>query len=174
VQKTGRQKTDHKYQIVLRFIPEDDLWVAAVPELPGCSTHGKTRAEALANIEEAIDEWVATAQEKGWPVPAPRIGLEEYSGRFVVRLPKSLHRQLARLAEAEGVSLNQYVVYLLSVNASRPKFPRAQAGEIMAKWLTEFRKAIRKEWKEVPPFIPICPGLSRMTDPIKSTPFSAH
>ncbi|MDI6631063.1 MAG: type II toxin-antitoxin system HicB family antitoxin [Bacillota bacterium] len=145
MQKTGRQKTDHKYQIVLRFIPEDDLWVAAVPELPGCSTHGKTRAEALANIEEAIDEWVATAQEKGWPIPAPKTGLEEYSGRFVVRLPKSLHRQLARLAEAEGVSLNQYVVYLLSVNASMPKFPRVQAGGVQRKSeKSETKKAASK------------------------------
>lgn len=174
MRKTGPRKTDHKYQIVLRFIPEDGLWVAAVPELPGCSTHGKTKAEALANIEEAIDEWVATAQEKGWPVPVAKTGLEEYSGRFVVRLPKSLHRQLARLAEAEGVSLNQYVVYLLSVNASRPKFPRVQAGEVMTKLLAEFRNAIRKEWKEARPFMPICPGLPRMTDPVKSTPFSTH
>lgn len=167
------QNTDHKYQIVLRFIPEDDLWVAAVPELPGCSTHGKTRAEALANIEEAIDEWVATAQEKGWPIPAPRTGLEEYSGRFVVRLPKSLHRQLARLAEAEGVSLNQYVVYLLSVNASMPRFPRVQAAEIIAKLSEELRNAMRKQWAEAPSALPR-PGLRCIMDPVKSTPFSAH
>ncbi|MGQ9498402.1 MAG: type II toxin-antitoxin system HicB family antitoxin [Desulfotomaculales bacterium] len=173
MRKTGPQKTDHKYQIVLRFIPEDDLWVAAVPELPGCSTHGKTRAEALANIEEAIDEWVATAQEKGWPIPVAKTGLEEYSGRFVVRLPKSLHRQLARLAEAEGVSLNQYVVYLLSVNASRPMFPRAQADEVTAKLLVELRNTMRKEWAEAP-FVPVRPGLPRAMDPVKSTPFSTH
>lgn len=173
MRKTGSQKTDHKYQIVLRFIPEDGLWVAAVPELPGCSTHGKTRAEALANIEEAIDEWVATAQEKGWPVPAPKTGLEEYSGRFVVRLPKSLHRQLARLAEAEGVSLNQYVVYLLSVNASRPKFPRVQAAEDMTTLLEELRSVMRKQWAAAPS-VPFRPGLRRMMDPVKSTPFSTH
>ncbi|RJX21853.1 MAG: type II toxin-antitoxin system HicB family antitoxin [Ammonifex sp.] len=173
MQKTGRQKTDYKYQIVFRFIPEDDLWVAAVPELPGCTTHGETKAEALANIEEAIEEWVATAQEKGWPIPAPRTGLEEYSGRFVVRLPKSLHRQLVRLAEEEGVSLNQYVVYLLSLNASRPKFPRALAAEVMVGLREELWSEMRKQWAGAPS-VPFRQGLPWMMDPIKSTPFSTH
>ena len=110
-------RKDYGYQVLLRYVSDDELWVAEVPDLPGCSTHGITQFEALTNAQDAIFEWIDTAREKGWPIPEPRDNVE-YSGKFLLRIPKSLHRRLALLAEQEGVSLNSYVTCLLSMNSS--------------------------------------------------------
>jgi antitoxin HicB len=69
--------------------------------------------ELPAMAEEARRLWIETAHEQGHDIPLPSHP-EEYSGKFNRRLPRSLHRSLAEAAEHEGVSLNQYVVYLLS------------------------------------------------------------
>lgn len=61
----------HKYEIILYWSDEDQVFVAEVPELPGCMTHGETQEVALANSQEAIQLWVETAVEFGDPVPQP-------------------------------------------------------------------------------------------------------
>jgi predicted HicB family RNase H-like nuclease len=63
---------------------------------------------------EAMEGWLETKVESGYPIPMP-LNTEKYSGKFVVRLPKSLHARLSIEAEREGVSLNQYTVYKLSL-----------------------------------------------------------
>jgi predicted HicB family RNase H-like nuclease len=63
--------------------------------------------------EEARTLWIETEYEAGEEIPLPSYP-PEYSGKFNLRLPKSLHAQLAQSAEREGVSLNQYVVMLLA------------------------------------------------------------
>jgi hypothetical protein len=71
-------------------------------------------------ITEAKELWIETALDKGWPVPEPQIDEpKEYSGKFLARLPRSLHRELVELAEEEGTSLNQLVVMLLSRGIER-------------------------------------------------------
>ena len=69
---------------------------------------GDTPEEALEAILDAMQGWLEIALEKGNPIPEPRPE-EDYSGKFVVRVPKSLHRKLVEEAEKEGVSLNQYI-----------------------------------------------------------------
>ncbi len=98
------------------FVPDGDLIAARVPELPGCLASGTTRQEADANLEEALTAWLAAAVELGNEIPTPRgeEEPEEYSGRFSVRVPRSLHRRLATRADAEGCSLNQLVSTLLA------------------------------------------------------------
>ena len=83
-------------------------YVARVAELPGCITQGDTFEEVGEMIEDAMRAWIATALQEGLPIPSP-IPEESYSGKFVTRVPRSLHRQLAQAAEREGVSLNQFV-----------------------------------------------------------------
>ena len=75
---------------------------------------GATLEEAYANIREAMEGWIETKLEAGLAVPVP-VDADKYSGKFVVRLPKTLHRRLAAEAEREGVSLNQYSLYKLSM-----------------------------------------------------------
>lgn len=91
----------------------DGSWFARVVELPGCMTEGDTEKEALRMLHDAMRDWLAVALEKGRRIPQPTAD-SRYSGRLLVRMPKTLHRQLAERAEAEGASLNQLVVSALS------------------------------------------------------------
>jgi len=61
-----------RYEIILYWSSEDVVFIAEVPELPGCMAHGDTQEGALANVKEAMQLWIATAHEFGDPVPEPR------------------------------------------------------------------------------------------------------
>ncbi len=61
-----------KYEIILYWSSEDEVFIAEVPELPGCIAHGLTQESALANAKEAIQLWLDTAQEFGDPIPEPK------------------------------------------------------------------------------------------------------
>lgn len=96
----------------------DATWTALVPDLPGCVAAGETVGEAVSEVSSAIDAWIESARTDGAPVPAPARGDDEYSGRFVVRVPKSLHRALAQRASRERVSLNTCCVSALTLVAT--------------------------------------------------------
>jgi len=90
-------------------------YLVEFPDLPGCMSDGETVAEALANAAEAQATWLAAMQEAGRPIPMPGADLAEgYSGKWVLRTPRSLHRSLAERAKREGVSLNMLAVALLA------------------------------------------------------------
>jgi len=103
------------YHIVIQHLTDENgsYYFATVKEFEGCMSHGNTYAEAFENIQEAMEGWIETKLESGFHVPEP-IEETQYSGKFVVRIPKSLHARLAMEAEKEGVSLNQYALYRLS------------------------------------------------------------
>ncbi len=101
-------------------------YVAEIEDLPGCFTQGETLEETYANMEEARRLWLESAYEDGLDIPLPG-ELSEYSGKFNVRLPRSLHRRLGRMAEKEGVSLNQYLVSTLSYAVGREEGRKAKA-----------------------------------------------
>ena len=61
-----------KYEVILYWSDEDLLFIADVPELPGCAADGSTRQEALTNAEVVVREWIETAQELGRPIPEPK------------------------------------------------------------------------------------------------------
>ena len=83
--------------------------------MPGCITCGETEEEAVKNALDAKKVWLEAALEDGLAIPAPD-SLEAYSGQFKLRLPRSLHRSLAEHSQREGISMNQYCVYLLAKN----------------------------------------------------------
>ncbi len=62
----------HKYEIIIYWSNEDGVFVAEVPELPGCAAHGDTLEAALENISQAMDLWIDTAREFGDPIPEPK------------------------------------------------------------------------------------------------------
>ncbi len=100
------------------LVREDDgSWFARILEFPGCITVGDTREEALEMLDDAMASWIEAKLEGRESIPSPMTA-EEFSGRFVVRLTKSLHRDLVRAAERNGVSLNQYVVTMLAQSAA--------------------------------------------------------
>jgi len=61
-----------KYEIIMYWSDEDEAYVAEVPELPGCAADGTTYAQALANAEVVIREWIETARELDRPIPEPK------------------------------------------------------------------------------------------------------
>lgn len=101
----------------LEIVPDMDEggFVARYPELPGCITVGDTLEAVVKNLNDAKIEWITAALEDGNTIPEPST-YDDYSGQFKLRLPKSLHKLLADQSKEEGVSMNQYCVYLLSMN----------------------------------------------------------
>lgn len=92
-------------------VPDDGSFFVRYPDLPGCMTQVEDAADIPAMAQEIKELWLETALEEGVDIPEPVTA--KYSGKFVVRLPKSLHQTLAHRAEQEGTSLNSYVVHLL-------------------------------------------------------------
>ena len=62
----------HKYEIIIYWSNEDEVFVAEVPELPGCLAHGDTQEAALSQANQAIQLWIDTARQFGDPVPEPK------------------------------------------------------------------------------------------------------
>lgn len=106
----------HHYPLDIFWSDEDKGFIAEVPDLPGCSAFGKTPDEAAREAQDAIASAMEAMRKAGRAIPAPSVAepTESYSGKFVVRVPRSLHARLARRARREGVSLNQYVSHILS------------------------------------------------------------
>jgi predicted RNase H-like HicB family nuclease len=108
-----------KYSVKLVPISEEDGggWLAEIPELKGCMSDGETPEEALKNIEEAKIAWMSTALKRGQSIPLPNSEEgEEYSGKFTLRLPKFLHKELSLAAQKDDISLNQYILSLVALN----------------------------------------------------------
>ena len=99
----------------MEIIPDMDEggYVVSFPDLPGCISCGDTIEDAIMNVMDAKKAWLEAAIEDGLEISEPS-HLEDYSGQFKLRIPKSLHRQLSEHSKREGVSMNQYCVYLLS------------------------------------------------------------
>ncbi|WP_054689386.1 type II toxin-antitoxin system HicB family antitoxin [Desulfosarcina cetonica] len=108
------------YRIEIVHIPEDEGggYMARLPQFGamGIVGDGDTKEEALADLENSQRERFQYYLEEGLEIPEPEIADDNFSGRFLVRLPKFLHRELAQAAQQNGVSLNQYVCTLLAMN----------------------------------------------------------
>lgn len=92
---------------------EDGSFFAEIVEFPGCFASGKTAAEALETLESVAVDWINAAVKQGQNIPEP-MDVNEYSGKFVQRMPKSLHKRAALWADREGVSLNQFIVFCVA------------------------------------------------------------
>ena len=101
------------YKIEIRPSSEGGFGVS-IPDLPGCISQGETVEEAMAMIADAKAAWIEIALEDGVDIPEPTPAEDAFSGKFNLRIPRSLHRDLARKADEEKVSLNTLAIYLLS------------------------------------------------------------
>jgi antitoxin HicB len=102
------------YPFEIRPLSEEEGggYYITFPDLPGCASDGETVEEAIMNGMDALHSWVETAKEFNDPIPEP--GSSQAGGRFVQRLPKSLHARLAKRAKQEGVSMNSLVTTILA------------------------------------------------------------
>lgn len=119
-----------RYPTHVFWSDEDEGFIALCSDLPGCSAFGETQEEALAELQDAIASWKTAKAAAGGSIPAPSVppAALQHSGKLLVRMPKTLHQRLAGLAEAESVSLNLYVVSLLSSTLEPQKLRSANAS----------------------------------------------
>jgi antitoxin HicB len=109
--------TDLLYPFTVRPLAAEDGggYLVEFPDLPGCMAGGGTVDEALGEAADARRSWITTMHELGRPVPSPSTAVgRRYSGRWLMRVPRSLHRRLAERAREEGVSLNALATALLA------------------------------------------------------------
>ena len=111
--KTLNDYMQLSYRMEIVEDKDEGGFVVSYPDLPGCITCGETIERAVANALDAKRAWLEAALEEGIEIHKPN-SLEDYSGQFKLRVPKTLHKHLAEKAEMEGVSMNQYCVSILS------------------------------------------------------------
>ncbi len=93
-------------------------FLISFPELSGCISDGETIEEAIHNGRDAFACYISALIDMGREIPAP-VNNAELSGKFVVRLPKSLHAQLANRSKREGVSLNTLIVSYVAAGVAQ-------------------------------------------------------
>lgn len=105
-----------QYEYRVFWSDDDEEFVATVAEFPSLSNLAEAQDEALRGMVELVAFVIEDLERNGEPVPPPR-RLQQYSGKVHVRMPGNLHRDLIIKSQDEGVSLNQYIVSLLSRGA---------------------------------------------------------
>jgi antitoxin HicB len=109
---------DLPYTVVLRKNADGD-WIAKIEELEGCIAHGAKQTDALSALEEIKAAWIDDALEVGDHIPVPDAEESLPSGKWVQRVPKSLHKKLTEMAKREGSSLNQFATAILAEAVGR-------------------------------------------------------
>jgi antitoxin HicB len=125
-----------KYSVSIEEAPEGGYFIQ-IKDLPGCLSQGETIEEALENIEEARHIWMESMYEDENEIPLPGTAEKQYSGKFNIRIPKSLHRKLDKMAEEEGVSLNHYLVSTLSRAVGMEEGQRGRARKTKISKITK-------------------------------------
>jgi predicted RNase H-like HicB family nuclease len=102
-----------KHAISIKWSDEDNSFVATIPGIQALSALGATREEALSELFIAADAYFEALEAAGKPLPLPEKAIP-YSGQLRLRMPRSLHAVLSHEAEDENISLNTYIITLLS------------------------------------------------------------
>jgi predicted RNase H-like HicB family nuclease len=113
------------YRVEVIEDKEEGGYALSCPELKGCMTCADTLEQGFAMIEDAKRNWFAACIQDGIPIPEPN-DIQAYSGQFKLRIPKSLHKLLTERSRQEGISMNQYCLYLLSNGVNAPNNPKGQ------------------------------------------------
>jgi antitoxin HicB len=103
------------YKIEILRDEAESGYVLSHPELKGCVTCASSIEQGISQLNDAKSEWIKAALEDKYEIPEP-VSENDYSGQFKLRIPKSLHKELAEHSKREGISMNQYCLYLLSKN----------------------------------------------------------
>ena len=110
--------TDYPFEMRPLARDEGGGFLISYPDFSDCISDGETVEEALKNGQDALKATIATLKSKALPVPTPNSG-GIASGKFVARVPKTIHAQLTTRAKSEGVSLNTLVVTFIAQGLGR-------------------------------------------------------
>lgn len=113
------------------ILPDSEFggFTALIREFPGCVTQGETVTEAYEYLEDAASSWIEAALSLGQEIPPPYSD-GGYSGKFALRLPRSLHRKASVAAKHDGVSLNQFILTAVAENIGESKARIANSQEV--------------------------------------------
>ncbi len=118
--KTARDYLSEPYSRTL--IPAGDgTYFAEITEFRGCFAEGQTPAEAYTNLERVAESWIEAALSQGQEIPAP-FAIHDFSGRTVLRIPRSIHKQAAKFAEMDDTSLNQFFLTAIAARVGAEDF----------------------------------------------------
>lgn len=113
-----KKPIDYPFEIRPLTHGEGGGYLISYPDFSECIADGETVDEAIANGQDAVKATIAALTAKGFPVPSPNSG-GVASGKFVARVPKTIHAQLATRAKSEGVSLNTLVLAFIAEGLGR-------------------------------------------------------
>lgn len=140
--KTPEEYLKLPYSRVIIPDIQTGTFTGKVLELPGCITEGDTIPETYANLEDAALSWIEAALELGQEVPPP-VCDTAYGGKIALRIPRSLHREVALAAQREGTSINQYIMMALSEKVGARKLYDDLISKLLP--VTASSQRIRKE-----------------------------
>jgi antitoxin HicB len=147
--KTPRNYLQQPYARIV--IPvETSGFHAEILEFPGCFAQGETVEEAYTNLENAAESWIEVTLAQGHEVPEPSSTLT-FSGRIALRLPKSIHRQAARMAERDETSLNTYLVSAVAAKVGVEDFSSVLVQRIeqrLATTISDLTRAAILAWND--------------------------
>lgn len=129
----------NKYGLNIIWSEEDQGYIVTCPEFPGLSAFGETFEDAVAEAKLAQELFIETYQAEGLPLPEPRKLEPPPNGQFRPRIPSNLYHQLTRIAELEGLSVNQFILMALSA--------RVGGEQVRCKvdtWLADLEKRVVK------------------------------
>jgi antitoxin HicB len=107
---------DYPFEMRPLTADEGGGWLITCPDLPGCMSDGESPEAAIANGKEAVADWIQAVRAAGRDIPAPG---EPASGKFIARVPRSMHARLSARAKQEGVSMNALVSTVLAESLGR-------------------------------------------------------
>jgi predicted HicB family RNase H-like nuclease len=122
-------KASNQYLKIVEWSEEDGCYVGSCPGLMLGGIHGDDEVKVYRELCRAVEDWIEIQQQDHEPLPPPTAG-KEYSGKFVLRVGKGLHEELAVAALREGESLNSYCLNVIKEGHSRygkAKSPRSSA-----------------------------------------------
>lgn len=132
IEAEARKILERPYSRVV--VPDETgMFNAAILDFPGCFAQGATPAEAYASLEDAALGWVQDVLDKGEDVPSP-LPQADHSGKFLLRLPRSLHGRVAQMAAREGVSINHFITTALAEKIGAASVTTTRTVVIWAPW----------------------------------------
>lgn len=146
----GNDAKHYLQQPYARIVIPDEKggYHAEILEFPGCYAQGESVGEAYKNLEEAAGAWIEASLANGQMIPEPSSALG-YGGNVLLRLPRSIHRQAAKMAERDRTSLNQYLLSAVSARVGADEFYNVlvtQFEQHLMTSLTSFTEAMAGWW----------------------------
>jgi len=124
-------------------------YIARIPRL-GCIADGKTINDAINELKEVAEVYLRLAEEDGKKIPLPEKYEEsDYSGKFTLRMPKSLHKMIAEQAEKEECSINQLIITYISMGLGN-EFGKKQVSISFDGFNDIYQALVQKTWRDIP------------------------